>query len=203
MDGFGHQVFPGAALALNEHGGSFAHRHLAHEAHQLDHARGFPHHLVITGALAHLIAQAVALGTQARAVDGVGQGDLQLIKIQRLLDEVQGPQFDGRLDVVKLRITGNHDDGNGKVVLLDFAQDFNAAQIRQPHIEQDEVGSFRANLREPARTAFGLDGDVTPLFQLAAHRPADQLFIVDNQNFFVGHKQSSGLGAEPIMNYEL
>ena len=113
---------------------------------------------------------------------------MQLIEIERLLDEVERAQLDGRLDVIKLRVARNHDDGNGKVVLLDFAQDFDAAQIRQPHIEQDEVRRFRANLRQSAGAAFRLDGDVTPLFQLAAHRPADQFFIIDDQNFFIRHR---------------
>ena len=103
VDGLGDQVLSRAAFALDEHGGGFAGRHLAHKVHQLHHAGGFAHHLVVAGALAHLVAQAVALGAQTRAVDGVGQGDLQLVEIERLLDEVERAQLDGRLDVIKLR----------------------------------------------------------------------------------------------------
>ncbi|SPE33762.1 hypothetical protein SBA2_800020 [Acidobacteriia bacterium SbA2] len=188
MDRLGHQVLAGAALALNQHRGGFARRYLAHEVHELEHARRFAHHLVVTGTLADLLAQAVALGAQHRAVDGVGEGNLQFVEVQRLLDEIQGAQLDRSLDIIKLGIAGDHNNRDGKVVLFDLAQDLNAAEVGQAHVKQDQVGRLGANLRQSSRAGFGLESGVAPLLELSTDGPADQFLVVDDQNLLIGHR---------------
>ena len=44
-------------------------------------------------------------------------------------------------------------------------------------------------LCQAAGTAFGFNGNIAPFFELAPHRPADQLFVINDQNFFAWHKK--------------
>ncbi len=188
MDRLRDEVLSCAAFSLNQDRGRFAGRHLAHKVHQVQHARGLADHLVVSGTLPHLFPQAIALGAQHRPVDSIGDGDLKLVEVQRLLDKIQGAQFDRRLDIVKLGITSDHNDWDGKIVLFDLPQDFNSAEVGQAHVKQDQVGQLRADLRQSSRAAFGLQGRIAPLFELPADGPANQLFVVDNQDFLIGHR---------------
>ena len=77
MDGFGDEVFAGAALALYQDGGGFAGRDLADEAQQLGHLWRNANDVVIAGAASHLAAQRLDFGAQASGLERVLDGDLR------------------------------------------------------------------------------------------------------------------------------
>ena len=90
MDGLGDQVLAGAALALDQDGRSLAGRDLADEVHQLGHLGRGADHLMIAGAAPHLSAQRLDFGAQPRGLKRILDGDVELVEVQRLADEVIG-----------------------------------------------------------------------------------------------------------------
>src|SRR5581483_10993108 len=118
MNGFGDQVLAGAALALNQDGGGFAGGDFAHKAHQLGHLGGLADDLVVSRAAADFTAQGLDFAAQLVGFERVLDGDVEFVEVERLADEVVGAEFERHLNVVELRVGGDHDDGAGVTVLL-------------------------------------------------------------------------------------
>src|SRR5208283_5740412 len=102
VDGFGDEVFAGAAFTLNQDGGGFAGSDFADKVHELGHLGGDADHAVISGYAADFAAQGLNLGAQTGGFECVLDGDVELVEIDRLADEVVGAQLEGSFDVVEL-----------------------------------------------------------------------------------------------------
>ena len=79
-------------------------------------------------------------GAQAGSFERVLDGDVQLVEIDRLADEVVGSQLERSFDVVELRIGGDHDDGAGVAAFLELIEHLDAGEIGHADVEQDQIG---------------------------------------------------------------
>ena len=111
---------------------------------------------MITGAAAHLTAQRFHLRAQPRGFQRVLDGDRELVEIQRLANEIVGPQLERGLHVLQLRVGGNHDDGARVAGFLQLFQEFNAAGIGQAHVQQHEVGRLVVGHAQRSRAVVSL-----------------------------------------------
>ena len=67
----------------------------------------------------------------------------EFVEVDGLADEVEGAELDGGLDVVQLRVGGDHDHGAGVAVFLQPLQHFQATDVGEADVEQNEVGISR------------------------------------------------------------
>ena len=77
------------------------------------------------------------------------------------------------------------------IELLDLAQDGHAVGIRQPVVEQHEVDAL-LELLERRLAGAGLEDLVAVGLEPLAQRPADQSFVVDDQNGGFWHRFRPG-----------
>ncbi len=183
---FAIRSLPVPLSPLNQNGGGLAGRDLADEVHELRHLRRNAHHAVISSIAAHLAAQGLDFGAQARGLERVLDGDVELVEIDRLADKVVSAELERGFDIVELRIGGDHDDGAGVATFLELIEDFDAGEVGHAHVEQDEIG--RLVLRQFKRRfpGVGFDHVVAPLLALLAQRPAHQALVVDDHDFLCG-----------------
>ena len=144
--------------------------------------------LSITGSAAHLTAQGLDFGAQAGGLERVLDGDVKLVEIDRLADEVVGSELERGFDIVKLGIGRDHDDGAGVAAFLELIQDLDAAEVGHAHVEQDEIGRFMLREFERRLSGIGLDHVVAPLLALLAQRPAHQALVVHDHDFLGRHR---------------
>ena len=112
---------------------------------------------------------------------------MEFVEVDGLADEVIGTELEGGFDVVELRVGGDHDDGAGVAIFFELVEDFDAGEVGHADVEQDEVGGFFGGEGEAGDAGVGFEDAVAPLFALLAKRPADEAFVVDDQDFFGGH----------------
>ena len=84
-------------------------------------------------------------------------------------------------------IGSDHDDGPGVAILLQLIQHLEATNVRQAHVEQDQIGRLALRNSEAGITRLSLYHLVSPLLTLLAQGPADQALIVDYKDFFGNH----------------
>ncbi len=137
MDGFCDQVLASAALALYQNRRRFAGGNLADEIHELGHLRGDAHDAVIAGVAPYLAAQALDFGAQARGLEGIFDGDVKLIEVDRFADEVVGSELERGFDIVELGVGGDHDDGAGVATFLELIKNFDTGEVGHAHVEED------------------------------------------------------------------
>ena len=61
-------------------------------------------------------------GAQTGGLQGILDGDVEFVEIERLADEIVGAELQCGLDVVQLRVGGDHDDGAGIAVLFELVE---------------------------------------------------------------------------------
>ncbi len=188
MDGLGDKVLTGAAFALNQNRRGFAGCNLFDEVHQFRHLGRNAHHVAIAGSASHLASQGLDFGAQAGGFKSVLDGNVQLIEIHRLAHEVVGPELERGLDVVELRIGGDHDDGAGVAILPELIEHFDAGEVRHADVEQDQIGRFMLGEFERRFSGVGLDHVVAPLLTLLAERPAYQALVVHDHDLLCSHR---------------
>ena len=184
---FGYEILSGAALALNQDGGCFAGCDLADKSHQLAHFARNGDHVVVAGALANLAAQRLNFVSQARSFQRVLHGHGQLVEIQRLADEVVGSHLERGFHVIELRIGSHHDHGANVACLFQPIQHIQPAQIRQSDVQQDEVRRLSMGHAQAFLARRRFQRLIAPLLALLLQRPADQLFIIHDENSDVWH----------------
>ena len=117
---------------------------------------------------------------------GILDGDVKLVEIDGLADEVVGAELEGGFDVVELRVGGDHDDGAGVAIFLELIEDLDAGEVGHANVEQDEVGGFVLCEFEGGEAGIGFDDVVSPLFAFLPKRPADEAFVIDDHDL-LGH----------------
>src|SRR5262249_23634326 len=73
--------------------------------------------------------------------------DEDLISAERLLEKIESAGTNGFDGVRDRAMTGDHDRGNTIVVFAKETQQIDAAAIRQPYVEQADVGAITRNTR--------------------------------------------------------
>jgi len=169
---------------------------------KFDHLRRDAHYAVITDSAAYLTSQGLDFGAQARGLERVLDGNVELIEIDGLAYEIEGPELECGFDIVQLRIGGDHDDGAGIASLLELIQHLDTGEVRHADVEEDEIGRFVLRQFERGLAGIGLDDVVAPLLALLAQRPAHQALVVDDHDFLCRHRcliyyemEAGGLGA--------
>ena len=126
-------------------------------------------------------AQRPHLAPQLRRLERLGDEERDFVHVERLVRVVVGAvlhRFDG---VVDARIRGQQNDQRVGVVFLDLLQHGQAVGIGQAEVEEDEIDALLVSL-DRLGGGFRLEHAVTFLAEPLGEGPADQLFIVDNQN---------------------
>ena len=187
VENLGDEVLAGTALALDEDGGGLAGGDLTNKTHQLGGFLRSADDLVGAGLAAHLAAEGFDLATEAVGFEGVLDGDAEFVEIERLADEIVSAHSDGCLDVVELRIAGHHDDDARLDGRFHLFEHFEPADIGQADVEQHDVGSLGLGDRERLGAVLGLEDGVVPFLALLPEAPADEPFVVNDQDFDLCH----------------
>jgi hypothetical protein len=129
---------------------------LADEPEQFCHLRRNAYHIVVSGAPANFPTQRFDFGTQTGGFERILDRDRQLVEVERLADEVVGPQLERVLDVVQLRVRRDHNDGARVVGFLDLLENVEAAGIGQAHVKQHEIRRLVMRHAKRSRTGVSL-----------------------------------------------
>ena len=146
MDGAGHQLLAGAALAQDQHrriGG----RHAVHEAQHLLHSRAAGDDALVAR-LVELGAHDHVLAHQAGLLGRLADQDVELLDARRLGQVVVGAELHGLDRGGHLLEAGHDDDLWGLREILQLAQHLDALDVRHPHVEQQHVGHLVLEMLE-------------------------------------------------------
>ena len=176
----GHQLLAGAALAFNQNRG-------ARGRHLLDGFDDRLHHLrlaedALHGVLAlHLLLEGDVLDLQLAAAQGAFDQEIDLIKVQRLGDEVVGAAAHGLHCGVHRAIRGHHDHHWRPGHAQRGLQKLHAVVIAQPQIGQHHVHRLILQHLHRIRRV-GRDIDVEIVLQRLAQAVASVLFVIDDED---------------------
>lgn len=203
VDGAGHELLAGAALASDEHrrvgAGGFGDliaefRHRAAVADQI-------------ADLARLRAQRVGLRLGADHAEGVLDDEQEAIGGEGFFKEVDGAEargFDGRVD---RRVAAHHDDGDVVVRGAEALEERDAVAVGERHIEErDVVASLAEFFFGDADTAGDIDR-ITFKGEGFLKRGQDRLFVVENQHMSTRHGAKLALdeneGKRPVISSDI
>ncbi len=126
-------------------------------------------------------------GRLQRAFDGRAD----LVEVERLVGEVVRAELhrlDGGLDA---RVRGQQNHQDVLVELLDLAKDADAVSVRQAVVEEDQVDAF-GELFQGGLPGVGFEDFIPFRLQALRQRPANQGFIVDDENSGFWHVCTGG-----------
>ena len=134
-------------LSPVDHHAPIGRRHLLELGEQRSHHGALADHLV---ALFDVGAELLDFALQLPRLERVAHGDQHTVTIERLLEEV------GRTELHRLHrfsyrcVPGNHEDGKASSLGLvsDLRECFDAAHLRQPNVENDQVDFVAVELFE-------------------------------------------------------
>ncbi|OQC18195.1 MAG: hypothetical protein BWX71_02868 [Deltaproteobacteria bacterium ADurb.Bin072] len=179
-----HQFLAGSVLAEDEHP-RIRGRYPVDLLLELEYGRGAPDDLVV---FFGLLLQEGVLFFQCPQVQGVVDGDDDLVEVERFFDEVQRTEAggaDGRLDGSMAR---HDDDREGIPVALDLLKGLQAVLAGHPDIEEQEVHVLF--LDDPLGLFAGRSQDrvVSFILEPPLEREPDVFFIVRYEyGVFHGH----------------
>ena len=192
MDGGGHQLLAGPALALDQHR-RVRHRHLADDVLHLGHDLRGADELADRQLLAQARPERLDLAAQEAPLHHARHEVAQLVEDQRLRQVVVGAFLERLHGGGDRRIAGHHHDLDRLVLLADLAQEIEAAHVG--HADVADEGVEEAVLEK--LEAFGggrCGGDlVPPLRQGFLEQEEDGLLVVHHQDLrrFQGKTDSS------------
>ncbi len=118
--------------------------HLRRFGHRAPERRALADH---SWRLAHQVAECLILDLQVRSLQRVLDDEQHAIARERLLEEIERA-VSRRLDRVLDRpVARDHDHGRRIAALSQPAQHVQTAAVRQPHVEQVEIGATGETLR--------------------------------------------------------
>ena len=179
VDGPGDELLARAALAVDQDGG-VGRRDLEDLLPEVLDERVVADDLVV---LLGLLLEVLAFPAEARLLEGVADAEEDALAVERLLQEIEGPELgrlDGRLDGALPR---DHDDLRDERPLPELGQDLEAALARHLDVQEDEVDADRllehlqAVLARP-----GLEELVALVLEDHLQGLADVLLVVDDQD---------------------
>ena len=133
------------------------------------------------------LAQPGVFFPQLGLLERVLEGYQHALAAERLLQKIERAGADGFHGVGDGPVAGNHDGRRVFAVLAEPAHQLDAAAVGQLHVQQVSVGApgvgmsaeFGERAAQGNRVAFAL--------QNHAQRAADIVFVVDDEDFFIGH----------------
>ena len=131
-------------------------------------------------------AQLAHLAAQPRGLERLLDHGRERLEVERLVHEVVRAELhrlDGGVDA---GVGREQDDEDVGIELLELLEDGQAVEVGQPVVENREVDA-RGGLLDGRLAVLGLEHVVAGRAQTLGDRPADQLFVVDDQNRFVCH----------------
>ena len=181
VDGFGDQLFAGSAFALQKYGGA-AGRHLRHQVKNLQHGLAFAHDVFKVVALLEGALELNVFLFRAMAGDSGANVRQQFLVVPRLLDEVRGAGLHRLHRIFHRAVSGDHDDGQLRVVNVKLRQEIDAIAVGQSQVEQDQVVG---PVSDPRQTLVGGGGRLHVVafhLQQSLQRLADGGFVVNDQH---------------------
>ena len=142
----GHELFPGAALAENEHGGRCGRYPFDGVEHAPD-SIGLADERAGSAEAADFRIQVQVLTLQAMLLERLLDDVPERVDLVRLGDEVLGAGFDGVDGRLQAGIRRDHDDGRRRRHLHDLGERGHSVHLGHAQIEQDEVDGFAARGR--------------------------------------------------------
>ncbi len=113
--------------------------------------------------------------------------DREFVQIERLVDVIVRSETHGLDSGFENAKSGDHDHDDLAVCLFDALQNLQAVHAGQLDIEQHQLRGVVLHLLEGLLTTGSGDHVVTLLEQGLLKRPANQMFVIDNQNSCITH----------------
>ena len=181
VDDFRRQIFARAALACEQHGGRGARRHFLEQRFSSRERLALSDNAIETEWLRLTRPQRPNLAAQPRRLQRLLHEECDLVQVKRLVRKMVCAvlhRLDGGVDTGVRR--QQHDEGFG-VALLDAFEHRQPVIVRQSVIEQDQVDALVV-FGESSRSRFGLNYTVPIRSEPFGERPANQLFVIDDED---------------------
>ncbi len=136
------------------------------------------------GRIARALAQVTHLTAQVRGFKRAGCNEEQAVGLERLLDIVIGTALDGADGRFDVAVTGDHDDRQIRMLLLDGIEQCKAVKpaALQPDIEENQARAALRNRIEALVARCRLARAMPLIFENARNEFADVAFVVDDEN---------------------
>jgi hypothetical protein len=119
------------------------------------HPPGATDDLIEAAALALRAPEGAVLLQQTEALQRLLDDQLQLVDVERLLDEVVGAELEGLARRLDGREGGHHHDGHLGEEIAHGAQQLDARHVRHLDVRDDQVGRLRAQQRQSGAPVLG------------------------------------------------
>ena len=193
MDHFRDQVLASAALAGQQHRGRRAAGDTRDELSQMGHGGRCAHDAVKAVGARRARPELPHLATQPGRLECPFDGRRDLVEVERLVGEVIRPQLH-RLDRgLDAGVRRQEDDQDVLIELLHLAENRDAVGIGEPVVEQDQVDPLR-KLVQRAAPGVGLEHVIALRPQTLGEGPANQRFVIDDQDGGFAHNAIAGSG---------
>src|SRR5438552_2307641 len=178
-----HQLFAGAALAVDQDRRRLASRELADQLTQAARAVGVADELVDPVFLFLKPVQALDLTAGPNLFERPGHRELELVEVlEGLLEIVGGAGLHRLYRALDLAEPGDDDDRGLRVLAPEGSEHLDAIHVRKPQVEEDQIGAHLVGRLEPVFTgANAVDLDLIAC-QHARTERADVPFIVHDQD---------------------
>ncbi len=183
----GDQLLAGAALPLDQDGAGIAAGDLFHHGQHVFHMPAAADD-VGDPVFARLFGTQMGdLAFKLSGFEGLLDDDGELVEVEGLVDVVVGAHPHRLYRRLQHAEGGNHDDDDVNFQVLDPFQNLQAVDSRQLDIEQHQVGRLLPQNLESVFSGACRENLVALLFKVLLQRPANQMFVIHNQNFMMAH----------------
>ena len=156
VDGARDELLARAGLAVDHHGRA-GRRDLSHRLEHVEHPRVRGHDALDVVVLLELFAKPFDLGRQLPILEGLLDGELELLEVERLgqvLARARLHGFDRGGDVA---VCGQHDDRERCPLTAHAPQDLHAVGLGHPVVENHDVGLLLGDSGQRLLAVCGLD----------------------------------------------
>ncbi len=203
MEGPRQLLLAGAGLALDQHGGRGL-RHVANQLEDLEHLRALAHDVHKLVAFHELSAQRDQLVLERPLLKGAFHQQAEMLRVGGLGEEVVGAQ-PHRLDRLgDAAMTGRDDHGHRQPALLDFLDQFHAAETRHAQVGDDQAIGMRTlgQLLEGITAVDGqIDRDAQREFEKLLKRGPGVFAVLDDQNALLDGKRGLRQTGLPVLRH--
>ena len=127
--------------------------------------------------------EAVDLLFHLQGLDGLPDGHVQFVHVDRLVDVIEGPALHGIDRGFHVVMGGDHDDLDVLVVLPQVLEHRESVHIGETDVEDDHVRRGFDELVQPFRAGRGRHHLVALFGEIQFKRLADGTVVIDHENF--------------------